>query len=114
MLLSYDLSKSTFLHGLFFPLLFLNLPLFFWHDYYGQEMKKRNTNTTASTDHNNNAKPLTGTNSPKANTEQPQDKERQLPECSQNVPQDQSPSTLPRDFSDDSGKIRTRSGTNLV
>jgi len=85
----------------------------FWDDYYGQEMKKRQTNTTASTD-NNNAKPLTGTNSPKANIEQPQDTERQPPECSQNVPQDQSPSTLPRDFCDDSGKIRTRSGTNLV
>ncbi|XP_027940125.1 uncharacterized protein LOC114194212 isoform X2 [Vigna unguiculata] len=81
---------------------------------HNEEMKKRNTNTTASTDHNNNAKPLTGTNSPKANTEQPQDKERQLPECSQNVPQDQSPSTLPRDFSDDSGKIRTRSVSKVT
>lgn len=76
-------------------------------------MKKWNTNTTASADHNN-AKPLTGTDSPKANREQPQDTEHQLPECSQNVPQHQSPSTLPRDFCDDSGKIRTRSGTNLV
>ncbi|XP_014505059.1 uncharacterized protein LOC106765075 isoform X2 [Vigna radiata var. radiata] len=78
-----------------------------------EEMKKWNTNTTASADHNN-AKPLTGTDSPKANREQPQDTEHQLPECSQNVPQHQSPSTLPRDFCDDSGKIRTRSVSKVT
>ncbi|BAT81279.1 hypothetical protein LR48_Vigan07g077100 [Vigna angularis] len=78
-----------------------------------EEMKKRNTNTTASADHNN-AKPLTGTNSPKANREQPQDTEHQLPECSQNVLQHQSLSTLPRDFCDDSGKIRTRSVSKVT
>ncbi|KAK7372314.1 hypothetical protein VNO80_05690 [Phaseolus coccineus] len=81
---------------------------------HNEEMKKRKTNTAASTDYNN-AKPLTASaNSPKANTEQPQDTERQLPECSVNVPQHQSPSMLPRDFCDDSGKIRTRSVSKVT
>lgn len=77
-------------------------------------MEKLKANAAGSTE-DKNAKPVTGTNnSPKANPEQPQDTACQLPEFSQDVPKQQSPSALPRDFCDDSGKIRTRSGKNLV
>ncbi|CAJ1970869.1 unnamed protein product [Sphenostylis stenocarpa] len=77
---------------------------------HNEEMEKLKANAAASAEHNN-AKPRTGTNSPKANREQPQDTECQPPECSQDVPKHQSPSMLQRDFCDDSGKIRTRSGS---
>ncbi|ESW13923.1 hypothetical protein PHAVU_008G238000 [Phaseolus vulgaris] len=81
---------------------------------HNEEMKKRKTNTTSSTDYNNAKPPSASTNSPKANTEQPQDTEHQLLECSENVPQHHSPSMLARDFCDDSGKIRTRSVSKVT
>lgn len=98
-----------------FPLcLFHDLPyphpaqneLTLWNDYFGQEMEKVKANAAGSTE-DKNAKPVTGTNSPKANSEQPRDAECQLPNH-------QLPPVLARDFYDDSGKIRTRSGKDLV
>ncbi|TKY56683.1 hypothetical protein E2542_SST21129 [Spatholobus suberectus] len=71
-------------------------------------MENLKANGAGSTEHNN-AKPVTGTNLTKANPEQPQDAECPLPKCSQDVSKHESPSALPRDFCDDSGKIRTRS-----
>ncbi|KAL5129214.1 hypothetical protein HKD37_14G041288 [Glycine soja] len=76
---------------------------------HNEVMEKLKANAAGSTE-DKNAKPVTGTNnSPKANPEQPQDTACQLPEFSQDVPRHESPSALPRDFCDDSGKIRTRS-----
>lgn len=112
---------STLLYGLFSSVLVLRPPLppsrlkwlTLWNDYFGQLVEKVKANAAASTDHNN-VKPFTGTNTPKTNPEQPQDAECQLPKCSEDVPKHESSSMLPRDFCDDSGKIRTRSGKNLV
>ncbi|RDY11777.1 hypothetical protein CR513_03507, partial [Mucuna pruriens] len=80
---------------------------------HSEVMKNLKANAAGSTE-NNNAKPVTDTNLPKAIPEQPQDAECQLPECSQDVPKHQSPSLLPRDFCDDSGKIRTRSVSKVT
>ncbi|KAL5125311.1 hypothetical protein HKD37_02G005549 [Glycine soja] len=77
-------------------------------------MEKLKANAAGSTE-DKDAKPVTVTNnSPKANPEQPQDTASQLPEFSQDVPKQQSPSALPRDFCDDSGKIRTRSVSKVT
>ncbi|KAK7385670.1 hypothetical protein VNO78_31452 [Psophocarpus tetragonolobus] len=76
-------------------------------------MGKLKANGTGSTEHNN-TKPFTGTNSPKSNPEQPQATECQPPACSPDVPKHQSTPTLPRDFCDDSGKIRTRSVSKVT
>ncbi|XP_020202561.1 uncharacterized protein LOC109788283 isoform X2 [Cajanus cajan] len=78
-----------------------------------QIMENLKANTARSTVLNN-AKHVNGTNLPKANPEQPQVTEGQLPECPQDVPKHQSPAMLPRDFCDDSGKIRTRSVSKVT
>ncbi|KAG4964041.1 hypothetical protein JHK82_040709 [Glycine max] len=81
---------------------------------HNEVMEKLKANAAGSTE-DKNAKPVTGTNnSPKANPEQPQDTACQLPEFSQDVPRHESPSALPRDFCDDSGKIRTRSVSKVT
>ncbi|KAL2317284.1 hypothetical protein Fmac_031160 [Flemingia macrophylla] len=78
-----------------------------------QIMENLKANTARSTELNN-AKPVGGTNLPKPNLEQPQVTEGQLLEFSQDVPKNQSPEMLSRDFCDDSGKIRTKSVSKVT
>ncbi|KAL2341049.1 hypothetical protein Fmac_008989 [Flemingia macrophylla] len=71
-----------------------------------QLLKNLEANAARLPNHNH-LKSVDGTNLVKANPEQPQVAQGQLHECSQRVPEHQSPEMFPPDFCDGSGKTRT-------
>jgi len=87
--------------------------IFKGYDYFGQEISNLKANAAGLTQQNN-AKPVSDTNIPKAKPDHPLGSQSKLPEGSREVSKPQSSSVLPPGFFDDNDPGKTRSGKNLV